>query len=185
MKTCWLTWIVMMAIPMGCKEVCLSACWFFSFMGKYLTDLREDFECESVCRRLLDTIWTKLFVRHLLNFEISSEFRQYFQKMEFRKNSDILPKILIHKEVVLFVWNYAFSDKNNKFRQNGQVSLPLAEFSATIFSAEFRKKLLVSNCLNSAKKSKAISETSVSSLWIRLQIISKNQKLFCEINFLK
>ena len=27
-----------------------------------------------------------------LNFEISSEFRQYFHKMEFRKNSDILPK---------------------------------------------------------------------------------------------
>ena len=45
----------------------------------------------------------------------------YFKKMEFRKNSDILSKILIHKEVVIFVWNCAFSDKNDRFRQNGQV----------------------------------------------------------------
>ena len=103
-----------------------------------------------------------------LNFEISSEFRQYFQKMEFRKNSDSLPKILIHKEVVIFVWNCAFSDKNDKFRQNGQGFL--AEFSAIIMLLNSADILLVSNCLNSAKKSKAISDTLASSLWIRLQI---------------
>ena len=44
----------MMAIPTGCKEVCPLACWTFSFMGKYLTGLREDFDCESVCKSLLD-----------------------------------------------------------------------------------------------------------------------------------
>ena len=45
----------------------------------------------------------------------------------------------------------------------------LAEFSATILLLNSADFLLVSNCLNSAKASKAISATLVSSLWIRLQ----------------
>ena len=60
---------------------------------------------------------------------ISSKFRQYFQKMEFRKISDNLPKIQIHKEVLIFVWNCIS-------RQRWQIQTKwtgfLAEFSATI-----------------------------------------------------
>ena len=86
--------------------------------------------------------------------------------MEFRKNSDILPKILIHKEVVIFVWNCAFSDKNDKFRQNGQVVLAefrrffidvkLSEFSTEIQShfrhfGEFFVRPLICQMLNFEK----------------------------------
>ena len=68
---------------------------------------------------LWQTLWNFIWIQTIFPKNgIQKEFRQ------FAKNP-------IHKESVNFVWNGAFSDKNVKFGQNGQ--LFLAEFSATIF----------------------------------------------------
>ena len=51
----------------------------------------------------------------------TSEFRQYFQKRKFRKNSDILPKILFTKNEVRQSQPLHFETKIIKFRQKWTV----------------------------------------------------------------
>ena len=77
-------------------------------------------------------------VTNSLNFEISSELRKHFQNFAKNPNSQRMKSDHLK---LYFQTKMTNSDKMNRF---------LPGFSAT----EFSRFLLVSNCLNSAKKSK-------------------------------
>ena len=99
------------------------------------------------------SICPKLFLTKSLNFEIYSDFIQYFQKIwsqekfrQFAKNPYSQTSWHIHtKWTGFFGW-----------------------ISATILFLNSADILFMSNCLNSSKKSKAISYNFETCFWIRL-----------------